>query len=314
MKQYSVFLIGVGGFGIHHLEGLLKAHIPLVITVIDSNPRALANAKKIAHPRRHEVSFSSTIPRITAVDIAIVATTSAHRARAVRELLTKTKRVRYLVLEKILFDRKKDYSAIGNLLKKREVKTWVNHPRRLYPFHRSLAHRIGKPFYYHARLGKRNGLMTNILHYTDYFSLLAGSTYFITDTSLLLPHIVQSKRKGFKELYGTIVLRFRGGSLGAVTALPQEAPLTSTLMSPRLRVEFNETMGEALLSEKQKKWKWKKIHAPLLLQSAMTGPLVDQILSTGRCSLPDYTTAAQVHLRVLEPVRRFLSLSSYPFT
>lgn len=314
MKRYSIFLIGAGGIGARHLESLMRAKTPFTITVIDPSQKALANARRVLRSKRHCVSFVHEMPKVERVDVAIVATTSRHRASAVRELLTKTKRLRYLVLEKVLFDRKKDYFAIGNLLKKHGVKTWVNHPRRLYPFHRTLPRAIGKPFQYHAQLGVRNGLMTNILHYADYFCFLAGSTDFTTDTSLLSPNIVESKRKGFKELYGTIVLRFREGSLGMVTALPQEMPLTATVISPRLRAELDESAGGAFVSEKQKRWKWKKVVAPLLLQSEMTGPLVDQILRTGRCDLPDYKTAARVHLQVLEPVRRFLSLYSYPFT
>ena len=311
----KIVLIGAGAFGVRHLEGLLRTKTPLSITVIDHSMEALQKAKLIPNKLHHRISFKHEIPPLKQVDIAIVATTSAHRAIAIRELLSKTKRVRYLVLEKILFGDKKDYALIGNLIKKHGVKTWVNHSRRLFPFHRSLARQIGKkPFLYHIRSGNRNGLMANATHYADYCSLLAGSTSFQTDTSLLSPKYTKSKRMGFLELYGTLIFRFVNGSIGMATSLPQTAPLKATLESSSLRVAFDETAGKAFIAKKHERWRWNEKKAPFLLQSEMTGPLIERILHTGKCELPDYATAAKVHLQVLEPVRRFLSLSSFPFT
>jgi len=312
---HKLLLVGVGTIGKRHFESILRIKKPLSITVVDSSASALKKARTIPNTNRHKLSFVREIPSSKRIDLAIIATTSAHRASAVKELLSKTKKVRYLLLEKILFDRKEDYSSIGKLLKKHGVKTWVNHPRCLYPFHRSLLQKIHKkPFLYHIHSGERDGLMTNATHYAYYCAFLAGSTDFKTDTSLLLPKLIKSKRKGYFELYGTLVFRFKNGATGIATSLPQTAPRTAELVSPAVRVAFDEIKGEASISEKHKKWLWKKEEAPILFQSDMTGPLVEEILRSGKCGLPDYETSAKVHLKVLEPIRRFLSLSSYPFT
>ena len=323
MKEMSrVYLIGAGALGVHHLEGLLKAHIPLSLTVIDVSPAALDGARAIvsAVASHHEVSFSTTIPKVQHVDVAIIATTSSHRAEAVRELLKNVARVDYLMLEKIMFDKRSDYASIGRLLKKRHVRTWVNCTRRMLPFHQSLKKKTRAPLWFHVSAGSRYGLMTSVIHYIDYLCYLTGSTDFHTDTSLLVPKLLPSKRAGYHELEGTLVFRFQNGSLGIVTTLSHSSPLVCTVAAASLRAVIRESEMKALVSEKKGGWKWKEEDVPMTRQSDLTGSLVEKILKTGRCDLTAYEESAKIHLAVLEPIRGYLEKSlgktftTYPFT
>jgi predicted dehydrogenase len=279
------------------------------------SPVALQKATELQNPHGHEIRTMHEIPECDTIDLAIVATTSKERAAVVRTILARTKKLRYLILEKILFDEKKEYAAIGALLTKRRVKTWVNHPRRMYPFHKALMRsEKGKKFFYHIRAGSVNGLMTNVTHYVDYFAHLAGSQRFSVDTSLLSLKPVQSKRAGYLELYGTLVFRFPNGSIGMTSCIPQTAPFAGDFGNATARIVFDETGGTAQTSYKKGAWKWQQEAAPLLYQSQMTGPVAARILKTGTCDLPDYKTSAAIHLRVLEPVRKALKLTTYQFS
>ena len=122
MAKPIVYIIGAGGFGIHHLEGIVQANTPLSITVIDSSEQTLARARAITAPKKHSLTYASEIPSGEHVNVAIIATTSASRAAATRTLLERAKKINYLILEKILFDTKADYASIERLLASRRVR------------------------------------------------------------------------------------------------------------------------------------------------------------------------------------------------
>ncbi|HEY4487147.1 MAG TPA: Gfo/Idh/MocA family oxidoreductase, partial [Candidatus Paceibacterota bacterium] len=284
MASPTVVLIGAGALGRHHLTGLYRMSASCRITVVDPSEEALKSAKEIPVGTDY-VTFVTEMPQINVVDLAIIATTSGHRAAAVAALLEKAGTVRHLILEKILFDKKEQYQEAGELLKAKKIRAWVNHPRRLYPFHQSLKDKIRAPFAAHVRAGARFGLMTSVLHYADYFTYLAGSDTFTTDTSLLRSGAIESKRKGYLELFGTLIFTFENGSWGAVTTLPQEGPLRVSIASRGLRAEMLESDGTALLNE-GKRNEWQKLDAPLLRQSDLTGAVAERILKEGTCDLP----------------------------
>ena len=323
MSNKTVYLIGVGGFGIHHLEGLLISKTPLDIKVIDASPQALDRARSVCDgvSSGHMISFLDHIPEINCVDVAIVATTSRVRAAVIRELLSKVRTVKYLLLEKILFDKKSDYASIGRLLKKHRTRAWVNCPRRLFPFHVSLQKKMrGGPFWLQVSAGERYGLMTNVIHYLDYMCYLAGTTDFRTDTSLLVPKLVESKRGGYHELWGSLSFHFKNESIGTMTTLPQPDTVRLSIAGKRARVIIDESKKVAMVAEKKTGWLWEQATVPLFNQSEMTGHVVETIIKTGHCDLTPYEESAAIHVALLEPVRRFLnkslqkSVKNYPFT
>lgn len=320
MKRKLIYLIGVGNFGIHHFEGLLKAKTPLLITVIDNAPETLSQAQNPKGVSHHIFRFLPEIPEGEIVDLAIIATTSGSRAQAIQDLMAKAKKVRYLILEKVLFDKRVDYVSIGNLLKKHRIRTWVNCPRRLLPFHSGLKKRLGdRVLKYHAIAGGSGGLMSNVIHYVDHLCYLTGSTDFKTDASQIIPKLIPSKRKGYFELNGQLFFEFRNGTLGSFTYLPEHVNAQFMFTGKNAFGTLDEETFIASISEKKNHWKWQDMIVPFYQQSEMTGLLVEQILKTGRCALTPYEQSAKIHLAIFEPVRKFLvskgiDMKNYPFT
>src|SRR3989344_3596520 len=118
-------------------------------------------------------------------------------------------------------------------------------------------HLAGEPFSMHFNGGGQYGLMTNIMHYADYAAFLAGSSDFEVDTSMLGSEILESKRSGYKELQGSIALRYQNGSSALMTTLAHARVRRTTIASRHARAIFDEGENIAWIAEERNKWIWK---------------------------------------------------------
>ena len=75
--------------------------------------------------------------------MVIVSSGAKVREKLVTQLLEVFK-VSNLVLEKILFQDLESYSKVKTLLKKTKTQTWVNHPRRMFPFYKQIKKELFK--------------------------------------------------------------------------------------------------------------------------------------------------------------------------
>ncbi|MBI2063455.1 MAG: Gfo/Idh/MocA family oxidoreductase, partial [Candidatus Yanofskybacteria bacterium] len=217
-KSFKILLVGAGNIGSRHLQALKAVKIPLKILVVDPSSKSL----KLAEDRydsaptgkfSHEVAYHEEISKEDTVDLAIITTCSDIRAEITRKLFKKT-RVRFLVLEKLLFSKKNDYDSIGKLIKRTGTKTWVNCPMRMMPAFNSLQKEFsGRRILYNATLSG-DGLITNAIHYLDHMVFLTGSDDFTINTDGLDRKTVPSKRSGFLEYTGTLRVLFKNGSVG----------------------------------------------------------------------------------------------------
>lgn len=321
----SVFIIGAGQLGSRHLQALKAVSEKLDITVVDPSDVSLKTAKEryegIPGNMDHAVRYASDIPgSFGTADIAIVPSNSNVR-RHIVETLLRNGTVRYLVLEKLLFDRKEDYTAVLELLDAKGVAAWVNCSMRTMPFYASLRSRFtGEPFLYSVN-GSQFGLITNAIHYIDHMAYLSGSNIYSVDTQGLEFPPIESKRKGFLELNGTLTARFSNGCVGVFTCFSQGSlPVTVEITSPSTRLLSKESEGKALFSNRDENWRWREIDAPIPFQSQMTARVVSDLIEKGECDLVRYAESMQTHLTLLEGVRRFFDEHGskhsvpYPFT
>ena len=126
MKRVSV--IGIGNLGLRHLESLINSKMNLEIYALDPSLTAIKNAmdyiSKIHYDEKLiSVKFISEIVELPKdIDLVIVSTNSNIRLKVINNLLLKSK-IKYLVLEKVLFQRLKDYEDCNSLLENNNVKT-----------------------------------------------------------------------------------------------------------------------------------------------------------------------------------------------
>lgn len=323
-KNKKVLIIGAGQIGSRHLQALKAVKSPLEILVIDQSDESLGVARERynstpASKTIHNIEYGRELPKNKIYDIAIIATTSGPRAALTKELLGKSK-VKYLVLEKLLFAKKNDYASIGKLLKAKGVKTWVNCPMRIIPFYKGLKGEFDRQKITYILHGNQSGLATDLIHHLDYIAYLTGSKEFLLDTRLLDKKTKESKRKGYLEITGTLTAEFKNGGLGLFRCDSKEStPKIIEILSPDKRYIIKENKSKSLVS-KSPNWKWEEIEAPIPYQSQLTTILVESLFTAGKCELSTYEESAKYHLLTLEPLLKFLNKTSkrkynyYPFT
>ena len=302
-KTKPIIIIGTGQIGSRHLQALKAVKFPLEIYVVDRSEESLRIAKerynampagKIHHP----IEYLRDLPKNKNYDIGIVATTSGPRAALTKKLLSNA-RVRYLILEKLLFSERNDYANIGRLIRAKKVKTWVNCPMRMMPFYKNLKKEFSNQNITYVLHGNQSGLATDLIHHLDYMAYLTGSKEFSLDTHLLDKKIKKSKRKGYLEITGTMLAEFKNGSLGIFRCDAKESSLkTIEIINSRRRYLFKEDEGEAQVP----------------YQSQLTTMLVEDLIETGKCELPAYEESTKLHLQMLEPIRKYFKFNNYPFT
>lgn len=326
MRSKRLILIGTGNIGSRHLQALRAVKIPLEIFIVDPSEKSLelARGRYESMPKgrlTHEISYLKEVPHNNnPIDLAVVATCSNIRADVVRKLLKKSK-VRYLILEKLLFDRKADYDSIGELLKKSGTKTWVNCPMRMMPSYCYVqSDFLGRKLSYSATWSGY-GLITSAIHYLDHMVFLSGSDDFVVDTNGIDKVPVKSKRKGFLDLTGVLRVLFKNGSTGVLACYKKEnVPILVQFCCDQTRCIVRETESKSWVSKGDDNWKWKEVEAPIPFQSQLTTELTESLLSEGTCQLTSYEQSVKIHLQLLEPVQRFLNKNSkkkynyYPFT
>lgn len=322
--MFRIYIIGAGQIGSRHLQALKNVRFQLNITVVDPLEKSLSVAKQrydevpVAKDL-HTVNYSSQTPKSQKIDLVIIATTSNVRAKVTEDIL-KNNRVRYLILEKILFDRKADYQKVGRIIAREKVKAWVNCPMRVRPVYKEIKEALSGKKISFRMTGSQWGLATNAIHYLDFISHLTGSASFTVDTSHLEKKVWPTRRKGFVELHGTLFADFTNGSHCELTEYNSgNAPWFIEILNQDRRYLI-QGLDKIWNSHAQDQWQWKERAFKTPLVSETTTGIAEDLLKNGRCALTPYQDSVKIHLALLEPLRLFLNKSFvkkynyYPFT
>ncbi|MEI7432036.1 MAG: hypothetical protein WCL27_16435, partial [Betaproteobacteria bacterium] len=321
--MFKVKLIGAGQLGSRHLQALKGVKHPLDIQVIDPSAASLQVAKErydaVPSALAHQISFSTSFDRTDSTDIAIVATNSDVRRKALESLFDASE-TKLLVIEKLLFNQRADYAVVESKLAKIGAKAWVNCPMRVMPVYEQIGVNIAATPISYRVTGSQFGLVTNAIHYIDHVAHLCGCTEFKLDTSGLDRTPIPSKRPGFLELNGTLVARFTDGSRCEITCYPSgTAPVVVEIFNEKTRYVVRESEGKLWLACEGSKWAWAEQDAPIPYQSQITTKVIESLLNSGDCGLTPYATSARIHLQLLDPLLELVraqspEINGYPFT
>ena len=311
---FNIAIIGAGQLGSRHLQGLAKINQDIELTVIDPCYNALELSKKRYEempPNSHicSVNYEQDISKLNDdVDLVIIATNADVRRNVIEKLLTKV-RIRFLVLEKVVFQSVVDFDAVMPLMKEKSIKAWVNCPRRMYPFFRELKKRtVGAPHVSITVKGSHWGLGCNTIHMLDLLAFLTEQTKFRVDNSNLDRQVYETKRKGFIELSGELrAISQRGDILTLVDRRNHEMPFKMLIQFDGVDIEVDQMVGKSYEypSGKREEAVCKTFQVPL--QSALTNIQVEEILQTGSCQLTTLDESYLLHKPMLEYFNRHLS-------
>jgi hypothetical protein len=311
---YSVKIIGAGQLGSRHLQALHTVKTPLRIEVIDPAKASLAVAQEryesLGKNDKHQIGFFHKTVDMEPTDIAIIATSSNVRRKVLEELLSVSS-IKFAILEKLLFDVREDYAAVGGMLDQSSTRAWVNCPMRVMPVYEKIrANLQGMPISYRVT-GSQFGLVTNAIHYIDHVSHLTGCAEYELETGGLDRTPIISKRAGFLEFNGTLVARFADGSRLEMACYPSgNAPVVVEIFNQSHRYIVRESEGKLWRSSVEGGWVWYEEPAPIPYQSQITAGVVESLLKTGECGLAPYPISAKLHLALLEPLLNVVQINS----
>jgi len=302
-----VIIIGAGNIGSRHFQSLARTEIPLKVFVVDPSLQALEMSRKrfSEMPVNGLIEEPKYVQKIDDVDkefdVGIVATTSDVRRKILEDLLSRRK-VRYLILEKVVFQNAGDFEYVIRLLRSKHVKAWVNLPRRVMPFYNEMKKEIkphGQVFY--TVQGGDWGLACNAIHFIDHLCFLIEETDYEVSCHSLDRDVKESKRKGFVEFTGALHCHFHNGSeLSLISQDGSRQPPLITIMSKSVLYMIEEEKGLARVSHEENGWKLEETPFRLYYQSELTNKLVEDIINTGNCGLTPIQESYLIHKPLLE--------------
>lgn len=300
----SILLVGAGGIGSRHLQGLVGIDRPLAVQVVDPNEQSRLNAKSLADQTMSEdttLSFHQSLTDIdNDIDVAVIATQARVRLAVLQQLLTISS-PQALILEKFLFQRQSEYHIASELIDQAGTCAWVNCPRRLYPGYQQLRELVGPgPVSMGVSATARFGIGTTAIHFLDAHAYLSGQGDYVMDGSLMDAIAVDTKREGVPDISGTVLAtNSQNGRFGYTAYLESTRPVRVMIDSPAISAVVDEGRGRMLISGQQNKWSWEDEPFPVLYQSQLSGPVIEDLIDTGDCGLTPFAESAALHQSLL---------------
>jgi len=296
----NIALIGAGNLGSRHLQALALLEDKFRIEVVDPNEYSISVARsRYLEVGRNEknIRYMSTVDELSKdITIAIIATSSFPRKRVIEELISK-KNVRYLILEKVVFQIPEYFVEVGALLSKRKIKTWINCPRRIFRFYKSLQKELeGSNSINMIADGGEWGFASSSIHMLDLYGFLTKSdSYKIIELTNF--EMFDSKRDGYSEITGRLCLSCKKGNLIINSVRGSHKPLSIYITSDKKSCLIDEYRKKAWVTDIGNEVKEENFD--LQYQSVLTNKIVHEIMETGSCSLTTFEESAQYHILLL---------------
>lgn len=204
----NILIIGCGNIGSRHIESILKSKKKINIHVVDNSIKNLTNAKKkfkkFNNNKINLIFKNNLIDFKIIFDYLIIATNSDVRKDVYIKCLD-TNKFKNVIFEKIAFTNIDEYLYVIKISQKNKINTYVNFPRRSYPFYNKIKKLLKKNKHITINVfGNNWGLASNSFHFLDLFCFLTDTNKLNHLVSKLDENILKSKRKNFIEFTGSI--------------------------------------------------------------------------------------------------------------
>lgn len=306
-KKYNVAIIGVGMLGKRHLSSLLESELSMDIYCLDINKDALDGftwTDPFQNKRLTMVSYVTDFPQ--QIDLAIFAMSSYKRREMFDELVGHVE-VHNIIFEKVLFQKIEDYAHVGNVLREKNIQAWVNCARRQMSSYQKLCAEMDEASYIEIHVsGGEWGMACNAIHFLDMIQYLAHSKDTIISDLKLRSEIVDSKRMGYKEVYGRISGTCGKCQLFTITCIKDSSlPIRIDILTQDTRYVIDESKKRICISSKENNWGLESVDFDILYQSQMTKTVAEDILLQAHSNLTSFDESADLHVKLLKPLIEF---------
>lgn len=300
-------LVGAGAIGRRHLQALAATGAAPEVHVVEPDPVARGAAPDAAGGLVVTVGADAA-EAPAGSDLLIVATTAAVRRAALEAALAHTA-PRVVLLEKILFQTRRDLADVAAMLAARGIAAFVNCGRRGFPGYDAVRADIaGRPLTAFTVEGAGWGLCSNLVHFLDLAEHLTGETVTALSGAALDPGILTAKRPGCVEMTGRVTGRLSGGgavSIACDAAAPRAPVVTLRGAWGGWRIDEGARTVAALDAQGEA-----GPTAPFAALHVSEMPfLYDEILRDGVSRLTPYAQSARQHGLALDMFRAAMGLS-----
>ena len=301
----NIVIVGVGGVGKKHLSSIMNSKIKKNIYCIDINENALDDMPECEKKKVSLVKTITDLPKIE-FDFALFSMTSKGRREMYDEMVNHIK-VNNILFEKVLFQRTEDYEHVLQDLKKKEIKAWVNCARRQMEFYQNLRERLESFRYMEIHIsGGEWGMACNAIHMLDLIAFISGDKSIKINEVNFLPLIKESKRPGYKEVYGMI---FGSGDFlkgFSISCIPNcGLPMKIEITTENGRFIVREDLKKLYYMNEESQYQEQNEAFEFPYLSQMTQFIMEDILRKGTCRLTSFDESASLHLMMLKPLMNF---------
>ena len=301
-KSKNILILGLGNIGRRHLEAILKLR-DIRINLIDNNEISLNLSKEIIYQKNKfnlDINFFNKITEITEkIDLCIIATNSMDRTELILKLINSFS-IKYLIVEKVVFNKISDFDKIIKKLNYKKIKSWVNYSRRYDNQFKKIKNDINNIDKIYIEVnGGRWGLGSNSVHFIDLLFFFKNNFKLIVTDKKLHNRIYKSKRKGYYEFGGTIEIKSnKGDKIILKDNMKNNESLTLSISYSNKKYIFNYSDG-SLNYFKNKKIISSKKFKPIF-QSNITNKIIQDIFKYKTCALASLKDSKNSHKVIVD--------------
>ena len=195
----KILIVGFGKMGNSHFKSFLASKKNYQIYIVDK--KFIKESKKIY--RNKKIQYLPYLPKKKFFHLTIIATNSNERYEIIKKI-TDNNKLKYLILEKFLFNEINYYEKVKKIIKNHKIKVLVNVWGRLIlePILEKLNR---KDILKINIIVKKGELLTNLIHFYDFICCLLGKNFVLSSKNKI--KFIKSRRKGYLEgvsdLYST---------------------------------------------------------------------------------------------------------------
>jgi hypothetical protein len=291
--EYNILIVGGGNIGSRHLQGLSKSDHKLSIHIYDFHSGSLAICKErwdnvSDGTKQHSVYFYDDLENIPKkIFLCINAATSKNRFDLIKAC-SQIFDIKYLILEKFLFQNIDEYSACMNLID--VERTWVNTNYSGINLFTEILDKFDSFNNLSIETKPTNwGMACNAIHFLDWVTMKLNTSIDIIDTDNLTDWQL-SKREDYYEVYGEINILFKNNiNLILKSISNNNQNLIFTIANKNQSWKINWYKGQAIGNTNE------IINKKIAFQSDITGSILDSLINSHICNLTPYKVSSENH-------------------
>ena len=241
----NIAIIGLGKMGMSHLNSFLNDKNRYNLFLYDKNLVKINKIKKLKIKNK-KVIVNVKLPKYERFEFVVVATKSKERYDVINHIL-KFNNVRFILLEKFLFNKLNEFKNFENKYKKKLNKIYVNIWSRY--FLNLINLKIGKEsFVIKVELPERK-ILTNLIHLYEIFKILGKSKIKIDLSFFKLFKL----KNGYHDGTGKIILKNDFGSTMEIFSKKKENNFYIEFKSKKLDERIDLEHNKIKIKKKKKK-------------------------------------------------------------